>query len=306
MMKSPLFVSAIELLAHATELFGEKNERKYKFVILHLANAVELILKDKVLGNGVSIYSSKDQNKTIGIWDAFKKLADLDVVIPEKPIIELLIDDRNTIQHRFGFPNEEAVYFYLSGIKDFFDRFLKDEYNTTLGDELKPYLTKENIELLGISKSELDHIKKLREVSVEMAILQIAGDIERINYEIIQPYKETKDTREMRVRRRLSMPVLYSMNSFLRVLLESGDINEDKFQDLRAKSHEFREFRNQISHGRLDKGTTKRKLDSIFNSGVELLTVFKDGYEKGVYTHETLDIVFGFDQEEDQKDLEKN
>ena len=31
--KSPLFVSAIELLAHATELYTQGNEGKYKFII---------------------------------------------------------------------------------------------------------------------------------------------------------------------------------------------------------------------------------------------------------------------------------
>jgi hypothetical protein len=42
--KSPLFVSTSELLAHAIELYFEGIERNYKFVILHLANAIELIL----------------------------------------------------------------------------------------------------------------------------------------------------------------------------------------------------------------------------------------------------------------------
>lgn len=49
--KSPLFVSASELLAHAVELYTEGNERKFKFVILHLA-AVELILKDRLIDSG--------------------------------------------------------------------------------------------------------------------------------------------------------------------------------------------------------------------------------------------------------------
>src|SRR5258707_13474631 len=71
--KSPLFVSALELIAHATELFEQKNPKKYKFIILHLANAVELILKDHVLDQGISIYEGKT-NKTIGLWDCIKTL----------------------------------------------------------------------------------------------------------------------------------------------------------------------------------------------------------------------------------------
>jgi hypothetical protein len=43
--KSPLFVSSLELIAHSAEIFAQKNSKKYKFIILHMANAVELILK---------------------------------------------------------------------------------------------------------------------------------------------------------------------------------------------------------------------------------------------------------------------
>jgi len=57
--KSPLFISANELLAHSIELYTQGNERKYKFVILHLANAVELILKDRIIDIGKSIYREK-------------------------------------------------------------------------------------------------------------------------------------------------------------------------------------------------------------------------------------------------------
>ena len=64
---SPLFVSSMELIAHSIDLYAESTDKKYKFVILHLANAVELILKDKVVDTGQTIY--KDNNKlTIGIW----------------------------------------------------------------------------------------------------------------------------------------------------------------------------------------------------------------------------------------------
>ena len=48
--------------------------------------------------------------------------------LQERPIIELLIDDCNTIQHRFGFPNGDAVFYYLDQVLRFFRRFLKAEY----------------------------------------------------------------------------------------------------------------------------------------------------------------------------------
>ena len=293
-MKSPLFVSSIELLAHATELFKEKNERKFKFVILHLANAVELILKDKLLVKGCSIYSAKNQNLTIGIWESFRDLSDKGINIIEKPVIELLVDDRNTLQHRFGFPNEETVYFYLSCIKDFFERFLREEYNTSLKEELTPYLSEDYLQLLGLVKNELDHLEKLKEVSIEMALLQISSDIEKISYEILKPYKETKDLRDTRIRSRLITPVMFSVNYLLLPLAENGVIDRDTYQELRSKYQIFRDFRNQISHGRIDKKVTRAALEKAYEHGIELLTYLRSGVEREIYTNECLDKSFGF------------
>jgi hypothetical protein len=71
--KSPLFVSAMDLIAHATELYTLEKPRKYKFVILHLANSIELILKDRLVDKGVSIYLPK-MTQTLGIWEALDQL----------------------------------------------------------------------------------------------------------------------------------------------------------------------------------------------------------------------------------------
>lgn len=70
--KSPLFVSALELVAHATELYIAGQSKKYKFVILHLANSVELILKDCLIDHGVSIY--KTQKKLLQSGEHLKNL----------------------------------------------------------------------------------------------------------------------------------------------------------------------------------------------------------------------------------------
>ena len=162
---SPLFVSAIELIAHSTELYTQGNERKYKFIILHLANAIELILKDRLVDKGISIYIPR-KSLTITIWDSFEKLEAEGTSVPERPIIELLVDDRNTIQHRFSFPDSETVYFYLKRVIAFFKRFLDEEYGVDLADALKPYLSTEDLVLLGLVEEEdeygqLDKLFKL-------------------------------------------------------------------------------------------------------------------------------------------------
>jgi len=43
--KSPLFVSSLELPSHATKLYANRHPGKFKLAILHLANAIELKVK---------------------------------------------------------------------------------------------------------------------------------------------------------------------------------------------------------------------------------------------------------------------
>ena len=178
--KSPLFVSAMELLAHATELYTLGNERKYKFVILHLANAIELILKDRLIDKGVSIYIP-EKPQTLGIWESFDQLANVGVNVPERPVIELLIDDRNTIQHRFGFPNAQTVYYYLEQVVTFFRRFLDNEYGVDLADVLKDHLSRENLSILGLAEQEVNEeaaLDRLFALSPASAVLQAFNLVE--------------------------------------------------------------------------------------------------------------------------------
>ena len=45
--KSPLFISSMELLGHAVELLELDDDKKNKFIVMHLSNAVELLMKDR-------------------------------------------------------------------------------------------------------------------------------------------------------------------------------------------------------------------------------------------------------------------
>jgi hypothetical protein len=178
--KSPLFVSSMELVAHAVELYTAGKPRKYKFVILHLANSIELILKDLVIDKGQSIYKPK-QPQTIGIWEAFEKLQENGVVIPERPIIELLIDDRNTIQHRFSYPDAESVYYYLENVITFLNRLLNDEYGIDLKDVLKSHLALDELAVIGLAEKEDDNehgLDRLYQISPESAVIQACKLIE--------------------------------------------------------------------------------------------------------------------------------
>jgi len=184
--KSPLFVSALELLSHATELYVNGNPKKYKFVVLHLANAIELVLKDSMIDHGISIY--KNPKETVTIWGCFDELAKQNVQIPEKPIIELLIDDRNTIQHRFGFPDAESVYYYLEQVTGFFKRFLSSHYNLDLAETLRPYLSNEHLGFLGLVEDEMAALSKLMKISPQAAIVQEYNIVEEKILNLIGPH----------------------------------------------------------------------------------------------------------------------
>lgn len=132
---SPLFHSALDLLAHACEHYMSGEEKDRRFVILHLANAIELLLKDRLLDLQISIYENPKQTKTIT-----RVLSDLEkqnVTVPLKHIIELLIDERNNLQHRFGSPNSIMVKYYFDNSLQFFEEFM----NAAFGLELREYLS---------------------------------------------------------------------------------------------------------------------------------------------------------------------
>src|SRR5437867_4837010 len=102
---SPLQHSAFEVLTHGLYHFLRSSTAKdMKFALLHVDQAVELMLKERVRAGGVSIY--KNPKETITIWGAYEILdKQLHVAIPEKADLELLHEERNNIQHRYANPS---------------------------------------------------------------------------------------------------------------------------------------------------------------------------------------------------------
>ena len=97
-----------------------------KFALLHVDQAVELLLKERVRAGGKSIY--KNPKETISIWGAYEILAnDLKVIIPERPDLELLHEERNSIQHKYSNPSAEDAAFHIEKAMEFIRRFVKDE-----------------------------------------------------------------------------------------------------------------------------------------------------------------------------------
>jgi hypothetical protein len=114
--------------------------RELKFALLHVNQAVELILKECVRANGKSIY--KNPKETITIWGAYEILSTLNVPIPERPNLEMLHEERNSIQHKYANLSAEDAAFHIDNAMRFIRRFL----NSALKVDINDYVSAEYLD----------------------------------------------------------------------------------------------------------------------------------------------------------------
>ncbi|GJI97251.1 hypothetical protein RugamoR57_39690 [Duganella caerulea] len=163
-IESPLFQSAMELLGHSLSHYNGKNELDRKLVILHLANTVELVLKDLVLDAGESIY--KSPKETITIQGCLSALEAKGIKLPFLNKIELLIDERNALQHRFGSPNQLTSIFYMSIAQQFFKEVLKRHYGLDYEEVIAQFTDEQALAAFRLSEPSNDQeLEKLQELA---------------------------------------------------------------------------------------------------------------------------------------------
>ena len=133
---SPLLRSAFEVLEHGLwHFFRSSTTTDMKFALLHVDQAVELLLKEKVRSAGKSVY--RNPKETITIWGAYDILENkLSLNIPEKPDLELLHEERNSIQHKYANPSPEDAAFHIEKAMIFVRRFLSQELDVDLSDHI--------------------------------------------------------------------------------------------------------------------------------------------------------------------------
>ena len=245
---SPLFQSSFDLFSHSIEHFNLGTERDRKFVIMHLANAVELIFKDLMLDLGLSIY--KNPKETITITGAIETLSkDKGIKIPHLNKLELLIDERNALQHRYGFPNELTTIFYMEATYSFFKEFLKENYNLDIEIVLKDFLKEDDIAIFNLrsvtTQTELDKLNKLTKIHPVGALLSLfayfEGQMNSIR-EIVMN-SAVDDEKDLR----LTLFRYFNPDSFIRIL---NEYNVQLDDENRKNLIEFRNVRNQVAHGR--------------------------------------------------------
>lgn len=181
-IESPLFQSAMELLGHSFSHFNSSKELDRKLVILHLANAVELVLKDLVLDSGESIY--KGPKETITIHGCFKILEEKKVKVPYLNKLELLIDERNALQHRFGSPNELTTIFYMNIAQDFFREVLAQHYDQEYDEIVSQFADAKELAAFRMREpaddTELENLRKLANVHSLGALLSAMTYLEKL------------------------------------------------------------------------------------------------------------------------------
>ena len=110
-----------------------------KFALMHVDQAIELMLKERVRAGGKSIY--RNPKETVSIYGAYYLLKELKVDIPERPDLELLHEERNNIQHKGANLSSDDAAFHVDRAFAFIRRFVKDELKLDIKDHvLSEYL----------------------------------------------------------------------------------------------------------------------------------------------------------------------
>lgn len=252
-IESPLFQSAMELLGHSISHYNGQEELDRKLVILHLANSIELILKDLVLDAGKSIY--RNPKETITIQGCISALESKEIDIPYLNKIELLIDERNALQHRFGSPNDLTAIFYMNIAQDFFKEVLKKHYGQDYNEIISQFTDEQDLAAynLGVPSNdqELEKLQELAKIHPLGALLSAWSYFERVTESFISEAGLAFGRRR---------PFIIDLG---RGRLEHYGVEIP--ETLKFKIDSLRQLRNMSAHGRTEpsKAQVKETIETI-------------------------------------------
>jgi len=144
LQRSPILRFALEVFEHALESAVSKKPRDRKLAVINLAQCIELAVKAALVEKNVSIYM-KDSAKTVTPHEALKALANLWSIdrVPMHSRLEVLIDERNAIQHRYGDVDEVTLDYHLETSYRALEEILKREFDVELGDWVRDAVSEE-------------------------------------------------------------------------------------------------------------------------------------------------------------------
>ncbi|GAI94411.1 unnamed protein product [marine sediment metagenome] len=171
--KYRLFENGIDSIAHGIEhfLIGEKDNKNFKFAILHIFHGIEMILKEKLFKiNPILIYSNIDQkinesSHTIGFSNLVIRLENVGIKFSKEEIetINGIQRIRNQIEHKDMLFGIDDVKFKIGKSIKFLINFMRDELNI----DLQNYINKDNYKILVTMIDFYDEQVKIVEKEIE-------------------------------------------------------------------------------------------------------------------------------------------
>lgn len=134
LQRSPILRFALEVFEHAVERAVSDRPRDRKLAVMNLAQCVELAVKAALVERNETIY--RKDSKTIDPHEALRQLAAVwDVArVPMHSRLEVLIDERNAIQHRYGDVDEVTLDYHLETAFKTLEEILQREFDVELSD----------------------------------------------------------------------------------------------------------------------------------------------------------------------------
>jgi len=189
--------------------------------------------------------------------DALNYLQEEEIQIPFLNKIELLIDERNALQHRFGSPNKLTTIFYMNIAQEFFKEVMKYHYNLNYDEVITQFADEKEFMAFKMREpaddTELKNLKKLSKVHSLGALLSAMTYLEK---QTIAFGKKIGLEDEIIYR-----PSMFSYDA-LRFL---GKLGVKVPKELAKKLDETRQLRNMAAHGRSEpsKSDVSRAIDCI-------------------------------------------
>jgi len=170
-LRLELLENAIDSMIHGLQHYvdGKRDASNYKFAILHIAQSVELILKERLRQeHWVLIYDKVEKpnkSRTIDFETAVARLQSICNLSLDKYIDGLrgLRNARHEIEHyKVSLSEQEAAALIGSNIP-FLMQFLEDELKTTLQEHIDEETWQELLNILDVFSKAIEKAREERE-----------------------------------------------------------------------------------------------------------------------------------------------
>lgn len=250
---------ALEVFEHALESYVSERPRDRKLAVLNLAQVLELAVKAALVEKNIPIYDKS--HRTINTHEAVTALARSWGLerIPMQARLELLIDERNAIQHRYGSVDEVTMDYHMQTAFAALSEILEREFDANLQEWVR-------------SNVDEGVWRRVRFVEQEQAEVSLPSTA------IVEARSPTLDlidgfAKYERALREVSTALLGdepALRSSLDVVMKFLANTDQPSQQLMSVVPDAYRVRNQVIHGHREATTEEvssllRALDSIVN-----------------------------------------